>query len=169
MATTKLGVNCKAYRNTGTYGSPTWNEFTEFGDFSVSLDWDTQDVLRRGQRVKQKVKTLLSLEVKAKHLAIDKPASSDTTDYTALMDAMLSDTAVDVMILNGDIATSGVRGFRFDAQVSGASEDQGPGAVLMDDITLTPTPTGNDPKAVLIVSGTPQYKALTNDLSASFA
>lgn len=169
MASAKLGVNCKAYRNTGSYGSPTWNEFTEFTDFSVAGDWDAVDVFRRGQRVKQKVKTLLGIEVSAKHLAIDKPASADTSDYTALMDAFLGDGTIDVLILNGAVATSGVRGYRFDAQVHGATEDQGPGAVLMDEIKLVPCPTDNDPQAVLIVSGTPQFKPLTGDLTAAFA
>ena len=169
MANLKLGAMAKAYRNTGTYGTPVWNEMTEVTELSLNLSWDTQDVPRRGQRVKQKKKTLMGLSVPFKHLVIDKPASSDTSDYTAVWDALFADTVLDVLILNGDIATNGVRGVRFDAEVGGGNESQNPGDVLQDELEFVPVPSANDPQAVLIASGAPTFKPLTGDLTEAFA
>jgi hypothetical protein len=37
----KLGRNCKAYYNTGSYASPTWVEITLVRDLTTNLDGET--------------------------------------------------------------------------------------------------------------------------------
>lgn len=171
----KLGVNAKAYRNTGTYETPVWDELSWLSDLAVKADWDQQDTPRRSQRVKQKVKTLLDLAVTFKHYASDKAtapgggADDPTADYTALYGAFVTDDVLDVLVLNGAKEGNGVRGFRFDCQVTGASEGQGESAVLMDDMQFTPCPSANAPQAVLVAGGALTFKPLTDDLAEAFA
>ena len=143
-----IGLNAKAYRNTGTYGSPTWSEMSLISDLSVNPTWDKADASARESRIKQTVKTLVSLEItgKMKKKLLD-------TNYDAFMNVMLSDATLDLLILDGDKDTVGVRGWRADFQIFSANEDQGMGNVLFADFSLEPSITENPPKAVLVAAG----------------
>ena len=157
MATTaKLGIRAKIYRNTGTFGTPIWSEVKSFSDVTVNAAWDSQEVLTRATRVKQKVKTLLGLEVTAKIQASD----SGDTDYTAIRASLNDDSTQDFMILNGASNTNGVTGFRFESQIHQANEGQNPGDVLFDDIALAPAVTANPPQTVVVSAGAPVFTTL---------
>ena len=153
----KLGIKCKAYYNAGTYGSPTWTEITCINDFKQTVDWEKAEVKYRGTRVKQSVKTILGLSWSGTLLA-----SNSDTAYQAIMAALVSDTTLDMMILNGDKTTNNVTGYRCDVQIFSANEDQGTGNVLYDEVTIEPSPMGgNAPSSVLVTTGAPVFTALS--------
>lgn len=143
-----LGVNAKAYRNTGSYGSPTWSEMTLISDLSVNPAWDEGSADARESRIKQVRKTMMGLEVSGKM----KKRISDS-NYQALMDALVSDTVLDVLILDASKETVGARGWRFDAQVFSANEDQAMGNVLYEEFVMKPSLDTNAPKAVKVGAG----------------
>jgi hypothetical protein len=80
-------------------------------------------------------------------------------DYLAILAALQGDGKLDLMILNGKSAEFNARGYRFWAQVFSASQDQGTGAVLFDEIAIRPTVPDIDTElpqtAVVAASGSP--------------
>jgi hypothetical protein len=149
-----LGILSDLYYNTGTHGSPTWVAISLVGDLKVAGKWDTTDLPIRASRAKFKQKTVLDFGVTGKLLS-----SLTDTAYLAVLAAMLGDTIIDVMALNGSNATNGAHGWRFDAQVVQFEEDQGPGAVVFDDFELIPVYSANAPSSVVVTTGAPVYTA----------
>jgi|HubBroStandDraft_2_1064218.scaffolds.fasta_scaffold1060517_1 hypothetical protein len=150
-----LGILSKAYRNTGSYSSPTWSEITLIGDASVDETWKEGDATVRLARNTQMAKTVADLEFTPK-------VRSDLTDanFQAIWAAAQNDTIIDMMILNGPSTTSGVVGFRFDSQVFKGKEDQGPDKVLFYEFSFKPTLSSNPAKYVIVSGGAPTYTSL---------
>ncbi len=150
-----LGILAKFYLNSASFGSPTWGAVSLIGDLKVPAKWDVQEVLTRASRLKLKVKTMLDVDITG-------TLKTDLTDanYTTLYAAMLNDDIVDVMCLTGANTATGVRGWRFEAQVVNLSQDQGPGAVIFDEFGLIPAPTANPPKSVLVTGGAAVFSSL---------
>lgn len=144
----RLDINAKLYRNTGTYGAPILSEVSLISDLSVTVAWDEASADARESRIKQFRKTLLGLDFTGRL----KKKIGDA-NYEAIMDAMLSDATLDLFILDGDKDTVGVRGWRCDAQIFSASEDQALGNVLYEDIIIKPSLETNPPKAVKVAAG----------------
>lgn len=144
-----LGILAKVYRNTGSYGSPTWSECALFSDVNVSPAWDEGSADARESRIKQVRKTMLGLEVTGKM----KKKIADA-NYEAFMNALLSDAVLDVLVLDGPKETEGVRGWRFDAQVFTGTEDQAMNVgALYVDLKLAPSLDTNAPLAVKVAAG----------------
>lgn len=145
----KLGINAKVYyRSAGSHASPTFTAIGLFSDVAVNPTWDEGDASSRASRIKKAAKTQLGLEVTAR--LKKKPLDAA---YEAVMNALVSDDVLDILILDGDSETVGNRGWRFDAQVFSANEDQAMANVLYEDIVLKPACTENEPKAVKVGAG----------------
>jgi len=153
----KLGIKCKAYYNSATYGSPTWVEITCINDFKQNVDWEKGEVKSRATRVKQSVKTMLGLSWSGTLLA-----STTDTAYQAIKAALVSDATLDMMILDGDKTINNVTGYRCDVQIFSANEDQGTTTVVYDEVTIEPCPLGgNAPSSVLVTAGAPVFTPLS--------
>lgn len=151
----KLGISAVLYRNTASYGTPTWTAVTCVSDLAINPAWDEADGSTRGSRVKASAKTLLGLEITGK-LKVDGADEG----YAAIADALLSDTPLDLMILDGGSTTNDVRGWRADFHVFSASQDQAMANVLFDDIVLKPAVSANPTKSVVVASGAPVFSAI---------
>lgn len=151
----KLGINAVVYHNSGTYGTPVWDVISCVSDLAVNPAWDEADGSSRGSRVKASAKTQLGLEITGKLKVSDTDAG-----YEVFADALLSDEALDLMILNGDKTANGVRGWRGDFQVFSAVQDQAMANVLYDDIVLKPTVSDNPVKSVLVAAGAPTFGSI---------
>jgi len=134
-----LGMNAKVYRNTGTYGSPTWNEVTGISDFQRTGEWDVVKQAVRGNRVALTAKTFLNIEFTFKI-----QASLDDADYLAIAAAVDSDTPLDMLVLNASSTTVGARGVRADFLFTSHNEDQSAGAALFPEIKMMPTTATTD-------------------------
>lgn len=104
-----ISLNCKVYRNTGTYGSPTWNEVDGVMDVSLNLSSDTGDASTRATGGwRQHAATLRDASVE-----FEMPYDTADTDLTALRDAfMTSGSVVEMAFTDGPIATTGTQGLR---------------------------------------------------------
>lgn len=160
-----LGLNAKVYwRSGGTYGAPVWTDVNIFSDVSVNPAWDEASADARESRIKQVRKTLLGLEITGR-----MKKKIGNTAYDAFMNAMLSDEVLDIMVLDGSNTTDGVRGWRFDAQVFSATEDQAMGNVLYEEMILKPSLDTNAPLAVKVAGGVPTYYAPGGAVPVVFA
>jgi hypothetical protein len=121
MSRTRLGKNHKLYRNTGTYGAPTWVEIAEVSDLMLDQTKGEADVSTRatGGDV-AKVGTLK--ERSLDFTLVLKDDDTDTRD--ALEDSYEDGTSIDLLILNGPHTTPGNRGWRIEMEVFKLSNDQ---------------------------------------------
>lgn len=120
MATAVLGKNCKLYRNTGTWGSPTWVEVENVKDLTLGLVYDSADVsTRAGGGVARKEPALLTAS-----LEFDMVRDTDDADQTALLTAFFASTLVDMAVAEGAIATSGTKYYRQEWKAADGSQTE---------------------------------------------
>lgn len=151
---TLLGILSNLYVNSGTYGSPTWDPVKLVGDLSIPQKWDAPEILIRQSRMKFKAKTALGVGITGKLLA-----SYTDAQYLLILAALTTDDVLDVMTLTGADDANGATGWRFDAQVHDASQDQGAANVLWSDFELAPALTSNTPKSVTVTGAAPVFTA----------
>jgi len=103
------GILAKVYRNTGTYGSPTWAAIGLVRNVSPSAKWDRGDASIRATRAKLQEKTQIAISG-----TIECRADPADAGYQALFDAAMGDStaAIDLMIIGGPITQEGVKGVR---------------------------------------------------------
>lgn len=149
-------VNAGFYRNTGTYGTPTWTEVDIIRDVAdAGQKWDFADASSRASRAKLFGKTLI--DVSGTLSARADPADAG---YQAIFTASVTTTPIDVMILDGDIATEGVKGKRLHAGFS-MGQDQSIGNIIYTEFEYKPMYHSDGvPKYVEMgASSTPTYTA----------
>lgn len=124
------------YRNTGTYGSPTWTPQPLVKDVGPNTPWDFGDASVKGTRAKLYTKTQIDLGYQISMRADDADA-----DYQAWVDAGVSATAkLDLMILDGPITAEGARGVRAEFLVSIPNQTQAIGDVVYTNFEIKPAP-----------------------------
>lgn len=111
---------------------------------------------RAGGGLKQYEPTLMDLAITGKI----RSDESDTTGFVALETAFLGRTSVDVMILDGDDAVNGSRGYRFDAKVFKFGEDQALDGILFREFELAPCVSDNAVCKAVVASGAPVFTTL---------
>lgn len=154
---TKYGFKGKVYLNSGSYGSPTWNEVSNLREVKVGAAFNEDDVtVRAGGGLAQFEAVILALEVSGKI----KTDEADTTGFVAMETAFLTRAALDVMVLDADDAVTGARGFRFDAKVFKFEEDQANEKTLFRDFTLKPCLSANAAQKAVVASGSPVFTSL---------
>jgi len=96
-ATVVLGLSAKLYRNTGTYDTPTWQEITLVKDVKLTLSKGEADATTRAAGGwKQSVATL-----KEASLELELVWDPSDQSLTALRDAYLNNTPVDLAVMDG--------------------------------------------------------------------
>lgn len=104
----KVGPGGKAYRNTGTYGSPTWTAMGLVRSVSPSMPWDMVEAGARETRAKLYAKARADLKV-----SFDMRADDADDAFSAVADAAVSPTVLlDILFLDGPLTAEGARGFR---------------------------------------------------------
>lgn len=154
----RRGIDCVAYLNTSTYGSPTWTPCDFINDFNMTNADDFADANSRASAIKKGVKTRKDLSFSGTLLS---PGATNTA-YDNIIAALNSSGVLDFMILNGPSTENGVTGWRADFQVTQGNQDQGSEAVLYDEIEIKPYPSANPVKTVLVVSGAPVFTTFDN-------
>jgi hypothetical protein len=142
----KFGWECKLYRNTGTYGAPTWNEVVNAEDVTPANVYAEEEVSRRaGEGEKEVMPAQMAREVKFSMLA-----DAADEDYDAFRAAHAGRTSIEVMVLDGSADVVGSYGFRATMVVMGFEEAQPVKNVVRTQITLKPTLADNPPEWVEI-------------------
>ncbi len=155
----KAGIAAGVYKNTGTYGSPTWTLQTLIKDVSPSFPWDMVDASVRGTRAKLYAKTQIDLAFQ-----IVMRADDADTIYGAWVDAAFSPTTkFDLLILDGLIAVEGARGIRAEFVVGMSQQTQAIGDIVFSTFDIKPAPgtvLTNYPSSVVMgASSTPTFTA----------
>lgn len=154
----KPGIGGRRYRNTGTYGSPSWTAQLLDLDVTASMPWDYVEAGSRETRAKLYMKARADMSIQVKSRADDADAGA-----LAILAAAMSPTSVlDCLVLNGLISVEGVSGFRAEFLVSLTGEPQEADGSIYDTYELKPTWTLNGfPKTVVMGSGsTPTFTTL---------
>lgn len=136
----KLGLDAKIYHNTGTYGVPTWDEITDATDVTISIERSEVEIARRGTSWK---KFLVAL----KDAGVDFELIYDPTnaDFTAVRDAFLNATIIDMAIADGAIATTGTQYLRSEMYVTSFVRNEPLEDKLTLSVTVKPAESANDP------------------------
>jgi hypothetical protein len=151
----KPGIQAKVYRNTGSYGTPTWTVANLVRDAQPAFPWDMVDASARATRAKLSGKTQIDLSVQ-----IVCRADDADTAYQAFVDAAFSPTTVvDMMILDGPISTEGVRGVRAHWLFSLSGQPQGAGDNVYSTFDLKPgfSSDGVPASVTMGASSTPSF------------
>jgi predicted secreted protein len=109
-----MGIVGKAYRNTGTFGTPVWVEMVNVGDITQSAEKEMAEVpTRAGGGWKAKIGGLKDGDLEFQIVPqFDDDGVLDDDDYLALLDSFNDGTPIDIAIMDGDITQVGMRGKR---------------------------------------------------------
>lgn len=136
------GYASKLFRNTGTYGSPTWAEITDVKDLTYTMEDTMHDATTRAHSgYKGYIQTLRNIE-------ITWGMNYDTSDtqYVALRTAFLARTAVEFLVLDG-ANTSPSQGIRATCQIFSFPISQPLDGNLVTDIKAAPYAGAANPPA----------------------
>jgi len=136
-----IGLNAKLYRNTGTYGSPTWDEVTPVRDLSLNLETGEADGSSRGGGGWRQVLAGL----KDGSVEFELVWESGDADFEAFRDAWLNQTLIDCWVLDGGSATSGSQGLRAEFSVTNFSRNEPLEEVLTAQVSMRPGVSSNAP------------------------
>jgi hypothetical protein len=112
--TARLGKDCKMYRNTGTYGTPVWSEILPVRDNTLPQADDEVDMSSRGGAGSKEIEPSLRDNSSEFEMVYD-PAD---TNHAALQAAYIARTAIELLILDGNVATTGNQGLRATMKLS---------------------------------------------------
>lgn len=116
----RVGIECHAYYNTGTYDIPTWTEITRIQDLSVANAKTMADIKSRLSAYARKRGAFIEPSLSFGYLY---KAGTDTV-RDALLGSFVDGTVLDVLILDDVVTESGAAGFRLHVEVSKWDDDQ---------------------------------------------
>lgn len=119
--TERVGIECHAYYNTGTYDTPVWVELLRVQDLSIAKSKSMADLKSRLSKFAFKRGAFIEPSITFGYLY---KAGADTV-RDALLDSLINRTALDVAILDDLITESGAKGMRLYVEVSKFDDDEG--------------------------------------------
>lgn len=137
-----LGFNAHIYRNTATYGAPTWAEITNVKDLKLGMSGDEVDVTTRaGLGYKQTEPGLIDANIE-----FGMVWDTGDVDFTAIQAAFLARTSMDILALDGLESVGGSQGLRMTAKVTKFDRDEPVAGVLGVTVTMRPCISANAPE-----------------------
>ena len=136
-----LSLDAKTYRNTGSYGSPTWNLIDNIKDLTIPLDKSDFDLSTRGNGGYRAYAGTLK-DVQIDFNMVWDPSDAD---QEALRDAYLNNTAIEFLFLDGLVATTGSQGPRLSMIVTKFERTENLEEALMVNVSLKPAYSSNAP------------------------
>lgn len=136
---TRIGLDGKLYRNSGTYASPTWTELTHVNDLSLTLETNEVDASDRSSAWETVEKGLQKATIEFDYMYFE----GDTLWATLLDDWLDRDNPVEFAVMDGDITESGEDGWRITTHVMSVSETQEKEGALKLEVTLRPAPNSD--------------------------
>lgn len=139
---TRLGMDAKLYRNSGSYASPTWEEVTNIKDVTLNLEKGEADVTTRANNGwRATVGTL-------KDASIEFQMVWDTLDagFDAIRQAFFANTAIEFAVMDGAITDPDAEGLRATFDVFNFTRNEALEEAIMVDVTIKPTYAENAPE-----------------------
>ncbi len=136
-----LGKDAKLYRNSGSYGSPTWTLISNVRDLGLGLEKGEADVTTRAGNGWEQVVAAL------KSASIEWGMVWDTADanFTAIRNSFLNDTVIEFLVLDGAVATTGSQGLRAECMVQRFRRNENLREAVVVDVSAKPTYSTNAP------------------------
>ncbi len=137
----KLGMEAKLYRNSGSYGTPTWAELSNVKDVTLNLEKGEADVTTRANSGWKATAATL------KDASIEFEMVWDTSDagFEAIKDAYFNNTAIELAVMDGAIAAAGSQGLRASCMVTNFSREEPLEEAIKVKVTAKPTYAANAP------------------------
>jgi hypothetical protein len=146
----RTGFAHKLYRNTGTFGSPTWTEVKNIGDIKIPLIDTEVNQNSRATRFKQYLKGHVDLKPNFP-IPYDPSASSDYLAFEAA--AQSADATLDLAFADGAIATVGTKYIRIpEALIFFGERDEALEGVVMQPVTCAPKLNATNQPSYVTVS-----------------
>lgn len=140
-----VGCNYKLYRNTGTWGSPTWLEVTTVRDNKLSMTKSTGDGSARLSTFKLYLAALKDVGIEYELLR-----DANKSETAALRDSYINDTVVNMAVCDQAIANSGAEYFKVDTLCTEFSRSEPlEGAVVLS-VKQVPAYSSNVPLFVTV-------------------
>jgi len=139
-------MEAKLYWNSGTYAVPTWEEMGNVKDVTLNLEKGEADVTTRandGWRA-----TLGTL--KEGSIEFEMVWDTDDAGFLALKDAYFNDTAIEMAVMDGDVAASGSQGLRASFSVTNFSRSEPLEEAIGVSVTLKVTYSANAPEWMIV-------------------
>lgn len=136
------GLDCTLYRNTGSYGSPTWNLVDTIKDNNVSYEKGKADASTRRTKFRENVSTLIELGIE---FGIKR--DRDNADWQAFYEASKpGGSPIEILLLDGPIEDlSGEEGLRLTAEVFGFGQAEELEGVVFNSVTMSPYAGAENP------------------------
>jgi hypothetical protein len=137
----KLGMAAVLNRNTGSFASPTWNPIPNVKDLTLSLETGEADATTRGNNGwRATVATL-----KDASLEFEMVWDTEDDDFTAIRNAFLNNTPIEMAVLDGAHSVPGSQGLRASFMVTSFTRNEPLEEVITVSVSLKPTYSVNAP------------------------
>jgi len=139
---TRLGMDAKLYRNTGTYAAPTWVEVSNVKDVTLNLEKGEADVTTRANAGwRATVGTL-------KDASIEFQMVWDTVDagFDAIRQAFFNNTPLEFAVMDGDITDPDSEGLRATFDIFNFTRNEALEEAILVDVSIKPTYADNAPE-----------------------
>lgn len=146
----RRGLDCTINRNTGTFGSPTWNLVDCAKDVTLDLGAVEGDATVRSSGDFQLTAVIMKTAQIDLQLQPDPENAADVADYEAFRDAYDDRTPIEVAIMSDDITEVGADGLRLSVQVTAFKRNEPLNDLVTYDITIKPCRSANPPARMLI-------------------
>jgi hypothetical protein len=144
----KLGMDAKLNRNTGSFASPTWNPIPNVKDLTLSLETGEADATTRGNNGwRATVATL-----KDASLEFEMVWDTEDDDFTAIRNAFLNNTPVEMAVLDGAHNVVGSQGLRASFMVTSFTRNEPLEEAITVSVSMKVTYSANAPAWMTVVS-----------------
>lgn len=123
------GTDCKCFRNSASWATPTFVEVDNLRDVNISDEWLTAEFKTRGNRIVRHKRTLRNRGVTLQ-MEHDPATAANDANFEVFTDAMYDasgdtdDGVIELLFLNGDSTTTGNQGVRGEWLVTKMDEGQ---------------------------------------------
>lgn len=139
---TRLGMDAKLYRNSGSYATPTWEEIGNVKDVTLNLEKGEADVTTRANNGwRATVGTL-------KDASIEFQMVWDTldADFDAIRQAFFGNTPIEFAVMDGDMTDPDSEGLRATFDIFNFTRNEALEEAILVDVTIKPTYAPNAPE-----------------------
>jgi hypothetical protein len=129
-----LGANCKAYQNTGSFGSPVWGECTQIVNVKTPIKNETPEGSRRASGgYRQYMVTMTDFS-----LTFNMVWNTGETVFAAILAATYNKTEIDMIFLDGANTSGAHQGPRISAAFADFDRTEDLAGIAMADVTAKP-------------------------------
>ncbi len=148
LSVTVPGKDCLVYRSSGaSFGSPTWVVIPNIQDLTRSDSRAEANVTGKGDDIGTIDVAYRNIEVTFKIVAVRADSG-----FAALVAAYAARSPIQLLVLNGPVATVGAKGINADWHITKFDEGQPLDGALTYDVAMKPAKTANAPAVFTVAS-----------------